>query len=131
VNPQSTGNISVVAWGRDHISYIGEIEVTGTGIEGTSIGGPSNSITAACPSPATSSTTVAFTLASTGRVNVEVYDLSGRSVGTLFSGQMTGGGNSVDWDLLDDDGRPVPSGLYTIRVSSSHWNGNTQLLVVR
>lgn len=131
VNPSSTGSISVVAWARDHISYQGSIEVTGTGSEGGGIQDYINGIYAVYPSPAMSSATIPFTLASAGTARIDVYDITGRIVTTLAAEEMAAGQHSLVWDLQSANGAMIPSGVYHVRISTSGWAGITDLVVIR
>lgn len=131
VNPVSTGAISVVAWARDHICCIGAIDVTGTGMEEGAGQTCANGLGAVYPSPAMSSVTIPFSLASDGEVRVDVYDISGRLAATVSREEMEAGDHSLVWELTDGEGRPVPSGIYRVRISSGEWSGCTSLLVVR
>ncbi len=50
-------------------------------------------------------------------VRVTVYDLSGRPVKLLFSGDRDGGHFSVPWTGTDDGGNLLPPGIYLLLVS--------------
>ena len=132
VNPSTTGSISVVAWARDHVSYIGSLNVTGVGIGdgGTGIVAV-NATGTVYPSPAMSSATIPFSLASSGTARVDVYDVSGRIVTTLADEEMASGQHSIVWDLQGGSGTPVPSGMYHVRIQSGDWTGTTRLIVAR
>ncbi|MBI5494581.1 MAG: flagellar hook assembly protein FlgD [Deltaproteobacteria bacterium] len=56
-------------------------------------------------------------------VTVVVKDARGNVVRTLRSGNMDAGIGSVKWDGMDDDGKPVPAGAYSVQVTASK-NGN-------
>ncbi|MCD4774567.1 MAG: T9SS type A sorting domain-containing protein [Candidatus Aegiribacteria sp.] len=131
VNPSSTGTMSVVAWARDHISYQGSISVDGTGLEEGSFQDHINAVSAVYPSPAMSSATIPFSLASAGTARVDVYDLSGRIVTTLAAEEMAAGQHSLVWELKDTSGNAVPSGVYHVRIATADWTGTTNLVVVR
>ncbi len=53
-----------------------------------------------------------------GRVEMAVYDLSGRRVRTLVSGQVPAGRHEVVWDGTDGSGRVVASGVYLVRLQT-------------
>ncbi|MCD4776898.1 MAG: hypothetical protein K8S15_12710 [Candidatus Aegiribacteria sp.] len=131
VNPASTGTISVVAWARDHISYQGTINVTGTGFEGGGIQDYINGVDAVYPSPAMNSATIPFSFAVEGMARVDVYDITGSLVRKLASEEMTAGEHSLVWELEDANGEAVPSGIYHIRVSTADWTGTISLVVTR
>ncbi len=62
--------------------------------------------------PATHASAVRFVLPQAGPVSLRVCSAAGRLVRTLVTGTMPAGANTVQWDLADDSGQPVASGLY-------------------
>jgi len=64
------------------------------------------------PNPFNPTTTIPFTLAAAGPVELVVYDVRGAHVATLFVGSLAEGRHEIDWSGLDDSGRPVSSGQY-------------------
>ena len=130
LNPASTGTVSVVAWARDRISYQGTIDVTDTGLEDgtgngvTTIGDP-------YPVPALSSVTVPLRLAEGGSVRMDVYDVAGRLCASVAHPDLAAGTQSLTWELSDESGRPVPSGIYRVRIAGSDWAGTAVVMVLR
>jgi hypothetical protein len=51
-----------------------------------------------------------------GRAEIRIYDVAGRRVGTLVSGEVRPGRHDVPWDLRDGNGRRVGSGVYFARM---------------
>lgn len=81
------------------------------------------------------STTVRFDVpddpaVSGGRLDLAVYDVSGRRVVTLRSGDATGGEQAASWDGRDDGGRPVPAGVYVIRLIVGGQDRSVRALVL-
>jgi hypothetical protein len=68
------------------------------------------------PNPARSWTTARFALSATETIELAAYDVGGRRVRALFAGEMSAGEHAVRWDLTDEVGRPVPAGIYLIRL---------------
>lgn len=57
---------------------------------------------------------LSYTLPRDGRVSLAVYDANGRMVRTLLNAEpQTKGANTLQWDGLDGDGKPVAPGNYT------------------
>jgi subtilisin family serine protease len=83
------------------------------------------------PNPTTGATTLSFSLARTGEVNLAVYDASGREVRTLLSGRREPGSYSVRWDGRDASGRPAASGVYFYRLSTPERTQVGKLVVLR
>ena len=66
----------------------------------------------AVPNPFARSTRIDFTLARRGSADVGVYDISGRRVATLFSGQAEAGAHAATWDGRTSNGHLAPTGVY-------------------
>ena len=68
-----------------------------------------------------------FSLPTTGPVQLDVYDLSGRRVREILSGTQSQGEHYAVWDGMSQGGQRVPSGLYFVRLRAS---GQEQTLKV-
>ena len=53
-----------------------------------------------------------------GRAMLSIWDLSGRRIASLWDGPATGL-TTVRWDAKDSGGRPVPPGIYLVRLTDS------------
>lgn len=73
-------------------------------------------LAAPAPNPFNPSTTISYTLAGDGPVELTVHDLQGRKVATLQSGAQAAGGHRVTWDGRADDGRVLASGIYLVHL---------------
>lgn len=69
--------------------------------------------------------TLAYTTAALGPVRVEVYDLLGRSVATVFDGPQAAGAQHVAWYVGD-----VPAGLYFVRITTGEQTDTQRLTIV-
>ncbi len=70
------------------------------------------------PNPFNPSTTIGFSVSQSGSVLLDIYDLTGRHVRTLLSGQTAAGHHTVRWDGRDDRGSSVGSGVYFYRLKA-------------
>ena len=70
------------------------------------------------PNPFTPSTEIEFIMPQAGRASVEVFDIQGRLVTTLFNGTADIASNIVEWDGTDDDGNRLGSGIYFYRLTT-------------
>jgi len=59
---------------------------------------------------------IGFTLAKSGFVSLNIYDILGRKVKALVSEDLSSGNNSVLWDGKNDSGNDVASGVYFYRI---------------
>ena len=67
--------------------------------------------------------TVAFTLPGSGVGKLEIFDLGGRRLRCLDLGAAKAGVDRILWDGRDEQKKPVPAGVYVVRLSrgSSSW----------
>jgi len=70
------------------------------------------------PNPTQSGTNVFFRLGDASRATVEIRDVAGRMVETVFAGWRAAGRQQVSWNGLDAAGRSAAPGLYFCRVTS-------------
>ena len=68
------------------------------------------------PNPFNPHTSIPFTLAAADAVRLQVYDLRGRLVRTLWDGPLAAGAHRLDWDGRNTAGQPVASGVYLYRL---------------
>ena len=64
------------------------------------------------PNPAPGGCILRFSLAAPRQGSLTVFDASGRKVRTLESGGFARGAQAFHWDGRDDEGRPLPNGVY-------------------
>ncbi len=76
------------------------------------------SLTQNYPNPFNPSTALAFSIARTSFTEIAVYDGIGRRVNTLISRELSPGDYSVMWDGTENDGSPVGSGPYYLRMTA-------------
>ena len=70
------------------------------------------------PNPFNPFTTIYFTLSTTQKVQLNVYDLRGMLVRKLESGERAAGTHEVRWDGFDTSGQLVASGVYLYRLKT-------------
>jgi hypothetical protein len=73
----------------------------------------------AVPNPFNPRTTLSFSIARDGWVDLAIYDLHGRHVSTLLAGELSAGRHELVWNGRDAAGRDVASGVYFVRLSSA------------
>jgi len=83
------------------------------------------------PNPFNPMTHVLFSLAQPGRVQVAVYDLSGRRVALIADEVYGAGDQDVLWTGRDDDGRAVSSGVYFVRVEGAGLAASLRAVLLR
>ncbi len=68
------------------------------------------------PNPFNSTTSMDYSLAGPGRVQISVFDLRGRLIAVLVDEQSNGGTFQTQWHGRDRSGRQMPSGQYIARM---------------
>jgi hypothetical protein len=93
---------------------------------------PSNfSLSQAYPNPFNPSTTIEYAVASSADVSIIVYDMMGREVTTLVSGNHSPNNYSVVWNGMDNNGEVVSSGVYLYKMTSSNFVQMNKVLFVK
>jgi len=81
--------------------------------------------------PVVGRSAVRFSLPKAAEVSLRVYSSSGALVRTLASGQLPSGTNEVSWNLRDDAGRQVGSGLYLYELVSGSQVAHAKVSVLK
>ncbi len=64
-------------------------------------------------------------------VNLAIYDISGRVVRVLVSGDMAPGPHRATWDGLNNRGARVSSGIYFYRIVCGNWVESRKMIILR
>jgi len=80
------------------------------------------------PNPASSGATIRFRAEGARPVAISVYDLAGRRVRRLVD--AAAGDGALRWDLDDDDGLRLPSGLYFVRLEADRLAAVRPVMIV-
>ncbi len=76
----------------------------------------------AYPNPFNPTTTLQYEMGSAGPVSIDVFDVNGRKIRSLYAGIQSPGQHEVRWDAKNDNGRSMSSGVYLFKVNV---NGKT------
>ncbi|MBC8424305.1 proprotein convertase P-domain-containing protein [bacterium] len=83
------------------------------------------------PNPFNPSTTIKFAVPRTGHASLDVYDLAGRHVRTLISGELAANEYTVIWDGKNGAGRQVASGTYYYRLTANGFNQTQKMMLIK
>ena len=78
------------------------------------------------PNPFNAKTTISFTLAEEGMVNLSIYGVTGAKIATLANGRMSAGEHKIVWNALD-----ISSGIYYYRLTSGQECFIKKMLVLK
>jgi hypothetical protein len=74
---------------------------------------------------------ITFTMAKDGPANIDIFDVNGRLVKTVFDGIAQAGPNEAAWNGTDFTGRDVASGVYFYRLRADQKDLSKKMVVVR
>lgn len=80
----------------------------------------------AYPNPFNSSTQMSFTLPGPEKVQMQVYNLTGKMVSTIQDGCLSTGVHSVNWHAGD-----LPGGIYIVQFKAGSFQGYNKVALVR
>jgi uncharacterized repeat protein (TIGR01451 family) len=77
-----------------------------------------------------SGVTISFYVGEAGVVNLDIYDVRGRTVRRLVGKSLNPGAHSVRWNAIDDRGHRVWPGVYFLRLRSAGKEATKKVIVV-
>ena len=83
------------------------------------------------PNPFNPTTKIEFTLAKSGFVTLQIYDVGGRKVRTLVSEELSSGYKSVLWDGKNEAGKDVASGVYFYQLKIGDFSEPKKMLLLK
>ena len=82
------------------------------------------------PNPLVSKSVIEYALPYKTKVNINVYDVSGRRVKTLTTKTHDVGYYTINWNGYDDNGRKVSAGVYLIQINTQSFSSERKIIVV-
>lgn len=86
---------------------------------------------APAPNPSRGASRVSFVVPSAAEARLRVFDVSGRCVRRADFGRLAPGRHDRTWNGDDDAGRPLPGGVYFLRLEVGAQQGVRRVLVLR
>jgi hypothetical protein len=83
------------------------------------------------PNPFNPVTTIRYDLPEDGLVNITIYDMMGRQINTLVSGQQTAGYNIVQWNATNTFGEAVSAGLYLYTIHAGKFTQTKKMVLLK
>ncbi len=88
-------------------------------------------VSANYPNPFNPSTRFSISLPRTDHVAVRIYDTLGRRVATVMDRQLQAGDYTLRWSAVDEQGRPLPAGLYLARIETPSQSQTVKMMLVK
>jgi len=83
------------------------------------------------PNPFNPLTTISYELLTDGIVNIVIYDLIGKKIKTLVSGFQTSGSKNVNWNATNNQGQPVPAGVYLYSIEAGDFRQTKKMILLK
>ena len=83
------------------------------------------------PNPFKDYTLIKYGISRKGKVNLTVYDITGKLVRTLVSEEKEPGYYDILWDGKDDSGKVLPNGIYFYKLTIGSYNSIKKLVILR
>ncbi len=88
-------------------------------------------LNANCPNPFNPETSIGYSLAKDGEVELNVYNLKGQRVRTLIKDHDEAGAHSVKWNGKNDKGADVSSGVYFYQLKTAEFTESRKMLLLK
>ena len=83
------------------------------------------------PNPFNPSTTIGYSLPNRADVAIEIFNVLGQKITTVFEGTKPAGDHTAVWNGTNDAGKPVSSGVYFYRVSAGDHTQTKKMMMVK
>jgi hypothetical protein len=83
------------------------------------------------PNPFNPTTTLSYSVAKAGMVNLKVYNTKGQLVKTLVSAHQLAGKHTIVWDGTNDAGNLAASGLYLYRLETGKYSSTKKMMMMK
>ena len=83
------------------------------------------------PNPFNPTTTIEFSIPQDGMINLEVFNVLGQKIKTLYSGHQSAGNHSVNWDATNAAGESVSTGVYIYTLSGANSHVTQKMVLIK
>ena len=86
------------------------------------------------PNPFNPTTTIPFVIPDYARgqkIKINIYNILGQKVVTLFNGVAPVGLNTIVWDGKNESGKPVGSGIYIYQLKGKNVSLQRRMLLIK
>jgi hypothetical protein len=131
IEPEDTGTLYVTVTGAGYVPYLGtsNVEVADAGLPDGRGETPFSLVVQ--PNPFRSRAVFTVTSEPGTEVDIEIFDIRGRSVAAFGGAASASGVASMTWDGRDPWGRRVSPGIYVVRVSNGSAAATRKVLMIR
>jgi len=81
------------------------------------------------PNPVVNYTQIKFEIPVTSRTTLDIYDLNGKLISSLFDNYLSAGLHTIKWEVQSQNGTSLNPGIYICSVRSKNYVNNIKLIV--
>ena len=113
---------------HDILSWLGNVTASPTGGETLAL---TTALEQNYPNPFNPSTTISYSLKTSGHVTLHVYNVSGQLVRTLNNGVQQAGEFSAEWNGRDNADQRVSSGVYFYKLDTEGFTKTRKMVLLK
>jgi hypothetical protein len=83
------------------------------------------------PNPFRNKSVIKYSVPSMSKVELKIFDISGREVKSLFNGQLPNGNYSASWDGTDNVGKKQGNGIYLLKLKIENLETVEKLILTK
>ena len=83
------------------------------------------------PNPFSQSTTINFSIVKSANVSLQIFDISGRLIKTLANEEMEAGNHEIKWNVSDERGVQVSTGIYYLKLITGNYIETKHLSIIK
>jgi len=83
------------------------------------------------PNPFNASTEITFDIAKAGRVSIDIYNITGQKIRSLYDGDVNAGIHRIVWDSRTDDGGTAASGVYFYKMKAEDQIQTRKMVMIK
>jgi hypothetical protein len=83
------------------------------------------------PNPFRRETVIPFYLENEGKVRIEIFNIKGKKIKTLYDGAAGSGRNKIVWDGRNNNEQLCPTGIYLLKLSQGNQTATGKLLLLK
>jgi len=83
------------------------------------------------PNPFNPSTLISFYASTESKIEINIFDLQGKHIRTLFNEQVNPGNYSTSWSGIDEKGNVVSAGIYFYQIDNGTFSTSKKMILMK
>ena len=82
------------------------------------------------PNPFSKQTTLDFSLETSSKVSIDIFDINGRKINSLINRNFEKGNHKIVWNANDNFGKTATAGIYFYRIKTDKYCGSGKMILM-